>query len=239
MPDRPHILIVGGGYVGMYTALRLQKKLRRNEARITVVDPQHVHDLPAVPAGGRGRLARAAARGGPAAQGAQALPGADRPGHRRSTTPAGPRPCCRWRAPRTQIAYDVDRGRARLDRADAADPGPGRVAASGSRPSARRSTCATTCCPGSTIAASVTDAEHRAPGADVRVHRRRLRRHRGVRRARGHGPVRDALLRRRRRPTTCAGCWSRRPGGSCPRSACRLAEYTVRAAAASATWTSG
>jgi NADH:ubiquinone reductase (H+-translocating) len=41
MPDRPHILIVGGGYVGMYTALRLQKKLRRTEARITVVDPQN------------------------------------------------------------------------------------------------------------------------------------------------------------------------------------------------------
>ena len=41
MPDRAHILIVGGGYVGMYTALRLQKKLRRNEARITVVDPQN------------------------------------------------------------------------------------------------------------------------------------------------------------------------------------------------------
>ena len=41
MPERPHILIVGGGYVGMYTALRLQKKLRRNEARITIVDPQN------------------------------------------------------------------------------------------------------------------------------------------------------------------------------------------------------
>ena len=41
MPDRPHILIVGGGYVGMYTALRLQRKLRRNEARITLVDPQN------------------------------------------------------------------------------------------------------------------------------------------------------------------------------------------------------
>jgi NADH:quinone reductase (non-electrogenic) len=41
MADRPHILIVGGGYVGMYTALRLQRKLRRNEARITVVDPQN------------------------------------------------------------------------------------------------------------------------------------------------------------------------------------------------------
>jgi NADH:quinone reductase (non-electrogenic) len=41
MPERPHLLIVGGGYVGMYTALRLQKKLRRNEARITIVDPQN------------------------------------------------------------------------------------------------------------------------------------------------------------------------------------------------------
>jgi NADH dehydrogenase len=36
----PRILVVGGGYVGMYTALRLQRKLRRREARITVVDPQ-------------------------------------------------------------------------------------------------------------------------------------------------------------------------------------------------------
>jgi NADH dehydrogenase len=40
MPQRPHILIVGGGYVGMYTALRLQRKLARR-ARITVVDPQN------------------------------------------------------------------------------------------------------------------------------------------------------------------------------------------------------
>jgi NADH dehydrogenase len=36
----PRILVVGGGYVGMYTALRLQQKLRPGEARVTVVDPQ-------------------------------------------------------------------------------------------------------------------------------------------------------------------------------------------------------
>ena len=36
---RPHILIVGGGYVGLYAALRLQQRLRPGEARITVVDP--------------------------------------------------------------------------------------------------------------------------------------------------------------------------------------------------------
>ncbi|GAB2732391.1 NAD(P)/FAD-dependent oxidoreductase [Streptomyces bullii] len=41
--ERARILVVGGGYVGMYTALRLQKKLRqelrRGEAEITVVTP--------------------------------------------------------------------------------------------------------------------------------------------------------------------------------------------------------
>ncbi|MDX3107799.1 NAD(P)/FAD-dependent oxidoreductase [Nonomuraea angiospora] len=39
-----HILIVGGGYVGLYTALRLQRRLQRElrggEARITIIDPQ-------------------------------------------------------------------------------------------------------------------------------------------------------------------------------------------------------
>src|ERR1700754_4713907 len=34
------IVIVGGGYVGMYTALGLQKKLSRGRAEITVIDPQ-------------------------------------------------------------------------------------------------------------------------------------------------------------------------------------------------------
>jgi NADH dehydrogenase len=33
-------LIVGGGYVGMYTALRLQRKLKRREASITVIGAQ-------------------------------------------------------------------------------------------------------------------------------------------------------------------------------------------------------
>ena len=37
--QRPHILIVGGGYVGMYTALRLNRRLRRDEAMVTVIDP--------------------------------------------------------------------------------------------------------------------------------------------------------------------------------------------------------
>ena len=34
------ILIVGGGYIGMYTARRLERLLRRGEATVTVVDPR-------------------------------------------------------------------------------------------------------------------------------------------------------------------------------------------------------
>lgn len=34
-----HIVIVGGGYAGFYTAWRLEKRLRRGEAVVTVIDP--------------------------------------------------------------------------------------------------------------------------------------------------------------------------------------------------------
>jgi len=40
VPGRPRILIIGGGYVGMYTAIRLLQKLRDAEATVTVVDPR-------------------------------------------------------------------------------------------------------------------------------------------------------------------------------------------------------
>jgi len=39
-PTAPRILIVGGGYVGMYTAIRLLRRLHDGEAQITVVDPR-------------------------------------------------------------------------------------------------------------------------------------------------------------------------------------------------------
>jgi NADH dehydrogenase len=39
-PAIPRILVVGGGYVGMYTALRLQRKLEPDEAEIVVIEPQ-------------------------------------------------------------------------------------------------------------------------------------------------------------------------------------------------------
>lgn len=38
--QRPHILVIGGGYVGLYTATRLQHKLHHDEAAVTVVEPQ-------------------------------------------------------------------------------------------------------------------------------------------------------------------------------------------------------
>lgn len=38
--QRPHILVVGGGYVGLFTALRLQQKLQAGEAAVTVIEPQ-------------------------------------------------------------------------------------------------------------------------------------------------------------------------------------------------------
>ncbi|MBA2444336.1 MAG: NAD(P)/FAD-dependent oxidoreductase [Nocardioidaceae bacterium] len=36
----PHIVVAGGGYVGMYTALGLQRQLRKGEARVTVIEPR-------------------------------------------------------------------------------------------------------------------------------------------------------------------------------------------------------
>ncbi|WP_073488252.1 NAD(P)/FAD-dependent oxidoreductase [Streptoalloteichus hindustanus] len=51
------ILVAGGGYVGLYTALRLQSKLRRNEASITVVDPQpHMTYQPFIPEASGGSI---------------------------------------------------------------------------------------------------------------------------------------------------------------------------------------
>ncbi|HVA60991.1 MAG TPA: NAD(P)/FAD-dependent oxidoreductase [Mycobacteriales bacterium] len=51
------ILVVGGGYVGMYSALRLQRRLRPGEATLTVVDPQaYMTYQPFLPEAGAGNL---------------------------------------------------------------------------------------------------------------------------------------------------------------------------------------
>ncbi|KAA2263267.1 NAD(P)/FAD-dependent oxidoreductase [Solihabitans fulvus] len=51
------IVIVGGGYVGMYTALGLQSKLRSGEASVTVIDPQpHMTYQPFLPEAAAGSI---------------------------------------------------------------------------------------------------------------------------------------------------------------------------------------
>ncbi|MFC4945675.1 NAD(P)/FAD-dependent oxidoreductase [Pseudonocardia sp. GCM10023141] len=57
MARNARIVVVGGGYVGMYTALRLQKKLRRGEAEVTVIDPQpHMTYQPFLPEAAAGSI---------------------------------------------------------------------------------------------------------------------------------------------------------------------------------------
>ncbi|AHH97909.1 NAD(P)/FAD-dependent oxidoreductase [Kutzneria albida] len=41
MTTPPRILVAGGGYVGLYTALRLERRLGRGQAEITLVDPEN------------------------------------------------------------------------------------------------------------------------------------------------------------------------------------------------------
>ena len=56
-PSPPRILIVGGGYVGLYTALRLAQRLRRGEATVMVVDPRsYMTYQPFLPEAGAGSI---------------------------------------------------------------------------------------------------------------------------------------------------------------------------------------
>lgn len=51
------IVILGGGYVGLYTALGLQRKLRAGEASVTVIDPQpHMTYQPFLPEAAAGSI---------------------------------------------------------------------------------------------------------------------------------------------------------------------------------------
>ena len=57
MAQRPVVLVVGGGYVGLYTALRLQKRLSRGRAEVVVVDPQpHMTYQPFLPEAAAGSV---------------------------------------------------------------------------------------------------------------------------------------------------------------------------------------
>ena len=51
------IVIVGGGYVGLYTALRLQSRLKRGEAHVTIIDPRsYMTYQPFLPEAGAGSI---------------------------------------------------------------------------------------------------------------------------------------------------------------------------------------
>ena len=128
--ERTRILVVGGGYVGMYTALRLQRRLRSElkakKVEIIVVDPRsYMTYQPFLP---------------------EAAAGSVEPRHvvvplrrvlRQVRGPHRPVRLARPRAPGRAHPADPRRGvrpvlrggraRARLDRAHAADPGPGRA----------------------------------------------------------------------------------------------------------------
>ena len=81
--------------------------------------------------------------------------------------------------------------------------------------------------------------QHLGPGAaqahaHVRLRRRRVRRHRGARRGRGHGPRRGQVLQGRSSRRSCGSSWSRARRASCPRSA-RSSAATRSSSCASAT----
>ena len=73
------ILVVGGGYAGFYTAWKLEKKLRRDEARVVVVDPRpymtYQPFLPEVLAAHRVAVRRGVAAPAPAPDQAHRGPG--------------------------------------------------------------------------------------------------------------------------------------------------------------------
>jgi NADH dehydrogenase len=57
LPPPPRILILGGGYVGLFTALRLGRRLRKGEASVTIVDPRsYMTYQPFLPEAGAGSI---------------------------------------------------------------------------------------------------------------------------------------------------------------------------------------
>ena len=220
------IVIVGGGYVGMYTAMHLQRKLKQSRAEVTVIDPQpnmtYQPFLPEAAAGNleprhvvvplrrvlrKCRIVTAAITAITHANRTVTVQPAEGASYAARLRPAGRLPG--------------------LDLAAAADPGAGRSghrvqddrrgdlpAQSRARPARPR--------------LGQRGRRPAAASADLRLRRRRVRRGRGLRRAAEHVGLRDPLLPDGRPRPTCAGCWSRRPTGSCPRSRSALGDYTAK-----------
>ena len=145
----PRILILGGGYVGLYAALRLQSKLRPSEATITVIDPQpHMTYQPFLPEAAAGNISprHAVVPLRRELKRCRIVSGeVTKVEHARKTVTVQPHRGPDHRDARTTTS----------SWRPARSPAPCRSpacasAASASRPSARPSTCATTCSTGST-----------------------------------------------------------------------------------------
>ena len=195
--------------------MRLLSKLRTRRGRRHRHRPPVVHDLPAVPARGLGRLAGRAARRRAAAQGAQGrrdpqragAGGRPRPQAGPGRTPGG----AGLRRPYDIVVVALGSIARTLPIPGLAEEAVGLQDRRGgdlpAQPGARE--------PGRR---GVDCGRGPAPArADLRLHRRRLRRGRGDGRARGHGPRSQPVTTAGFPPRTCASSWSRRPTGSCPR----------------------
>ena len=213
------ILIVGGGYVGMYTALGLQKRLSRGAAEITVVEPQsNMTYQPFLPEAAAGSVEprhvvvplRKVLRKCNVITGAVTT---HRPRQQdRSTVQPG-------EGEPYDIAYDlliVCPGSISrlLPIPGLAERGIG-FKTIGEAIFLRNHVLSRL-----DLAASTTDPAQRRRALTFVVRRWRLRRCRGDGRARGHGPLRAALLPNARAGRDALGARSRRRAGSCPRCRC-------------------
>ena len=107
------ILVVGGGHVGLYAALRLSRKLGRNDAEVTIVDPQpHMTYQPFLPEAAAGKHL-AAPLGGAAATRAEEVSRAVRRGHQHRPRDASTATVMPITGPARDVAVRPHRGRAR------------------------------------------------------------------------------------------------------------------------------
>jgi NADH dehydrogenase len=212
----PRIVIVGGGYVGMYTALRLRRKLRPRRSARHRASTALVHDVPAVPAG--------------------AAAGNVEPRHVVVPLRRVLRGCEVIKGMVTGIDTSRRVVTARLRSGETAS---WRTTTWWSRPDRRRARCRSRPRRAGASASSASEEaiylrnhaidqlDTAATTGDPTVRRRALtfvfvggwlRRGRGARRDRGHAALRDPLLHRRG-ASDLRSCSSRRADGSCPRSA--------------------
>ena len=222
-----NVVIAGGGFGGAAAARELERVLPKQSARLLMANETQLRPLHAVPAGGRGRDAGAAARGDAAA------------GHPQADLPAArldrrPRPGGEDRRAAGQIRPDRDAAlrpaaaQPRLGLAGAADPRP--LRARGRLQVARRRDL-----PAQPRGRDAGGSQRdRRPGpprrtAHLRLRRRRLRRPRGAGRAAGLRRRRDGPLPARPPARDALGPGrGRRPGPAGDRPAARR----VRAAGA-------